>query len=350
MHPLASRFALLAVGLTALSPSIAAAQQQPAVSPESSAPCVDEPRLRDAARYALEHAEHLTTEALRATAEQSGFAAPSIRVWVGRGAERAADAEITRWIAAQSLDRRVCRVARVSDGALHAVVLAPRSAEFTVNLQTNEASSTVTFAARFAVPLRNPHVVLTSPEGRSFVAPLDRAQVLPTRGAWSAQLVGESEQGPIAWARRTITVGASAEVAERAGVGPIRDERGWLTALNRARATLGAQALRNDPLLLAVARTRARACAAQSTVAHAVVEGDTPDAHLSREGIRSAQVAENVARAATLDEAFARLDRSPAHRRVRMDGSFDAAAIAAVQAEDGWYVIELFALRPALSQ
>jgi uncharacterized protein YkwD len=319
--------------------------------------CRTEPRLLPAAVRAASATDSerasLTTESLRAIAEASGLAAPSLRLWIGRGTDAALTHEINRWLESQSLDPRVCVAATASSGAIRAVVIAPRIAEFTADVQRDEvAVSTVRFTARFTVATSGAHVVLSAPNGRSFVAELERAYVLPTAGPWVAQLVANTDEGPIPWARRAIVVeGVQAQTTHEARTtGSIRDARSWLVELNRARAAAGAPALRSDPVLQRIANDRAATRARLAAVAHTLSEDDAPDAHLRREHVRTELVAENVARAATLDEAFARLDRSPSHRRARMDRSFDAAAIAAVHAADGWYVVELFALRPALLQ
>jgi hypothetical protein len=334
----------------ALATPLDALAQQPLA-----APCAPDPRLLPAAVRAASASDaeraRITTDALREVAEAHGLAAPSLRLWIGRGTDAALTHEINLWLRSQPLDPRVCLSATASSGSIRAVVIAPRSAEFAADVRRDEtAATTVRFTARFAVATRGAHVVLSAPNGRSFVAELDRAHVLPTPGAWVAQLIANADDGPIPWARRSIVVeGAQPEPSQQPRVtGPIRDARSWLVELNRARLAAGAPTLRADPVLQSIANERAATRARLAAVAHTLSEDDAPDAHLRREHVRAEQVAENVARASTLDEAFARLDRSPSHRRARMERSFDAAAIAAVRAADGWYVVELFALRPAL--
>lgn len=338
------------VAISASTPTDALAQ------PVLSTHCRTEPRLLAAAIRAASATDSertsLDTESLRAIAEASGLAVPSLRLWIGRGTESAMTHEINRWIESQALDPRVCLSATASSGAVRAVVIAPRSAEFTVHVQRDEtAATTVRFAARFFVTTSGAHVVLRAPDGRSFVAELDRSYILRTAGPWVAQLVANTDAGPIPWAQRSIVVEGTQTQSAQDGhsPGPIRDARSWLVELNRMRAAVGAPALRSDPLLQSIANERVSTRARLATVAHRLIEDDSPDAHLRHAHVHAMQVAENVARAVTLDEAFRRLDRSPSHRRVRLDRSFDAVAIAAMHATDGWYVVELFALRPALS-
>lgn len=296
----------------------------------------------------------ITTESLRALAEAADLPAPSVRLWIGRGSAEGLTHEINRWLRSQGLDARACRMASAAAGDVRAVVLAPRSAAFTATVRRADASAEVrvSFSARFDVEVRNAHVVLSSPDGRSFVADLARDYLLPGSGTWLAQLVADSEQGPIGWARRTIVVGAATErprPSDEREAPAVRDARTWLVALNHQRRAAGTAAVRADALLQSIAESRAQMRARLSAVAHSLSD-DAPDAHLRREHIRTERVAENVVRAPSLAEAFARLDASPSHHRVRMDRAVDAVAIAAVHAADGWYVVELFALRPALLQ
>lgn len=303
--------------------------------------------VADAVAHAPEHARG---DQLRAMAERAGLAAPSIRVWAARGPSEALDRAMNRWLDSQSLAPQWCRSAVATHDGLRALVLAPRSAEFDATVSERGA---VEFRVQFSSPVRNAHVVLTAPDGRSFVSTLREPAHLTQHGTWTAQLVAELDQGPIAFAQRTLQWGEpeSQRATSVASAPHVRDERTWLAALNRARAQSGAPALRMDPLLAQVARARVELRATRATVAHALdAEDGGPDRALREAGVSTTQVAENLARAPSLDEAFARLDRSPSHRRARMDASFDAAAIVAVRAQDGWYVIELFALRPALSQ
>lgn len=334
--------ALASCLLATLSPTTARAQPSP-----SPARCPTDPRLAAVADAAAREPETARGERLRALAEREGLAAPSIRVWAGRGPSAAVDRAMNQWLASQSLDPQWCRSAVASRDGLRAIVLAPRTAQFDASVSDGGA---VEFRVQFSSPVQRAHVVLTAPDGRSFVSTLREPAHLTQRGTWTAQLVAELDQGPIAFAQRTLVWGEPSSDASAAPV-HVRDERAWLAALNRARAQRGAPALRSDPLLAQVARARVQQRATRSTVAHALDAEDAgPDRALREAGVSTAQVAENIARAPSLDEAFARLDRSPAHRRTRMDASFDAAAIVAVQAQDGWYVIELFALRPALPQ
>ncbi len=311
--------------------------------------CAGDVRLVAAAVAALDQAreERLDAVALREVAARNGSVAPSLRVWVGPGARDATPDAMQRWFSAQRVDPLLARCAVAGRGGRWALVVSPRSAEFRVELT---ASGEALAHARFTVPVRDARVVFLGPFGETVDGALDRVTPLPSAGAWTAQLVADGGDGPIPYARATLVLGAeSTAPALASACTDVTDARSWLVALNRARLRDGALALRADPLLAAIALVRVRARAARATVAHALEPGDAPDAHLARERIVAARVAENIARAPTLCDAFERLAHSPSHRRVRAASELDAVGIATVRAEDGWYVLELFATAPAIA-
>jgi hypothetical protein len=298
---------------------------------------------QEAVRASLAGAE-LSAEELRARANARGLHPATLRVWVGDGGNRR-PAALDAWLRAQRLDPRVARCGVGRESGRLALLVDPRRAWFEVR----EERSALWTEARFVVPVRSARVVLLGPRSQSVEAPVGTWIRVPSPGVWSAQLVADAGMGPIPWALRSIRVGATARDGswEPSGEG-VTDARTWLVALNVLRAQDRAPALRADPLLASLAEERVAARAERATVAHALEDGDSPDEFLRRRGIRADRVAENLARARTLREAFERLSVSPSHRRIRAMPELDAVGVAVLQAPDGWYVVELYAARPAI--
>jgi uncharacterized protein YkwD len=295
-----------------------------------------------AARDALQGAE-VTSERMRQRAHERGDRAASLRVWIGRGGSRR-PSTADDWLRGQRLDPRVARCGVGRAGDRWAVLVNPRSAGF----ELHASRGTVRAEARFMVPVRDARVALLDARGRTVEGAVGEEIALPGPGRWEAQLVADAGMGPIPWARQTVQVGSTEEASSSSSCGVVTDGRTWLAALNVARAQDGVDPLRPDPILASIAMDRARLRAEQSTVAHALTEGDAPDAYLARRGIRAERVAENVARARSACEAFDRLGASPSHRRNRGSSALDAVGIGLWRAEDGWYAVELFALRPGI--
>ncbi len=334
--------------------------------------CSVDARLERAARAAL---IDRSTVRSRDAVEQDGVAAPSVRLWVGRGARAAALGLAERWLSEQHLARATCLVSPlVCDAALCAVLVVPRVAALGLRAIEREGASLI--EARVepdnAVPasaLRGAQLVALSPSGHTFSTHLDQPIRAAESGTWRVQLVLDAGDGPRPWAQRSVEVAPNFAAPSRApssnaAASPVvvGDARTWLIELNRRRVRAGFRALQAAPLLVALAEERARERSARQTVAHVVAPGDEPDARLAALGIRADRVAENIVTAPTLEAAFERLEQSPSHRRVRYEPALDSAAIAIARgrsraertertgvADEQWFVVELFATRPALT-
>lgn len=303
-----------------------------------------------------------STPRLRDLAERHGVAAPSVRLWIGRGRDEPARRAAFDWLAEQRLDARVCLVSQVvcAQGRC-AVVVVPRAVA-AFELSTIERDGAVHIRATVnlgELRSRTAQIVALSPGGHTFSSPL--GATLPAResGVWRVQLVIDAGDGPRPWAQRTI------EVLDRARTTPattttraptrsnVTDPRTWLVELNRRRTSAGLPTLRGAPLLAELAQQRARERSRSATVAHVTAPGDEPDARLAAQGIRADRVAENIVAAPSLEAAFERLEQSPSHRRVRYEPSLDSVAIGMVRDETAngsqWYVVELYASHATLT-
>jgi hypothetical protein len=320
--------------------------------------CAPDELLREASRVALD-APSPTTGSLRTMLEQRGLPAPSVRLWIARGADAALEEAMSAWLDTQPLDPRACRVGRTCEDGRCALVVVPRVASLTLRHDTAQGTSVLHASAAFPLSVSAPHVVALSPSGRTTTAPLDAPLDLREPGLWIVQLVASTTAGPQPWAQRAVHIRRDG-VVEEGVVEPIarvdhdiassvRDERTWILALNRLRERQGLEPLRVSPLLAPTARSRIASRARFRSVAHALGPGDEPDAHLSRERVTARRVAENIVRAPSLVEAFERLEQSPSHRATRRDDFVDSIAVSALRADDGWYVLELFAASPAIS-
>jgi len=334
--------------------------------------CSVDPRLERAARAAL---TDRSTVRSRDVVEQSGVAAPSVRLWVGRGARAASLTLAERWLFEQRLARATCLVSPLAcDAAMCAVLVVPRVAALGLRAIQREGASFIEARVEPSVALpasalRGAQVVALSPSGHTFSTRLDQLIRAAEPGAWRVQLVLDAGDGPRPWAQRSVEVApnVAAPSPSPAGNAPsspvvIADARTWLIELNRRRVRAGFSALRAAPLLGALAEERARERSARQTVAHVVAPGDEPDARLAAQGIRAERVAENIVTAPTLEAAFERLEQSPSHRRVRYEPALDSVAIAITRGgsrvegaertgvvNEQWFVVELFATRPALA-
>ncbi|MBL8681041.1 MAG: hypothetical protein JNK05_17800 [Myxococcales bacterium] len=325
--------------------------------------CIEDTRLTPVARAAL--VERSTTR-LRDLAERHGLAAPSVRLWVGRGQPAGARALVRAWIADQQLDPRVCLASPVAcERELCAAVVAPRSVRaFSLQLRENAGRPVIVATAELgSIRAQSAQLVALSPNGHTFSSPLDGAIPAGEPGRWRVQLVLDAGDGPRPWAQQSLEVASSGSVVVGRAApprGPVTDARTWLVELNRRRVAAGVAALRPAPLLLALAEERARDRASRADVAHVTEPGDEPDTRLAALGVRAERIAENIASAPTLEAAFDRLEQSAAHRRIRYEPTLDSVAIAVVPStrvarsdrrgatEAAWYVVELYATRAAL--
>jgi uncharacterized protein YkwD len=311
--------------------------------------CLLDARLAAAARTALARSPALDTAALRARAEAEGLLAPSVRAWVGQGREDGVAALAAQWVARQEPLAEWARCAVACEGARWAVVLVPRAAEVAGARGVVEVGAEGRYEVALPRGASEGRVVVARPDGTIADAAAGGVVRFDVAGEYTLQIVARTSQGPLPFATWHVTAGAPSPTVTRAPTAPIQGSQGVLATINRARREAGALPLRPDPLLVTLAQARAAELALHGVVAHALGPGDSPVARLARAGVRADRIAENVARAGSLDEASRRLDASPSHRANRIDPALDAIGIGVAASTSGVYLVELFAAHPGIA-
>lgn len=322
--------AALSLGLVAKS---AAAQE---------VPCRLDGRLLPAARAILASSGPVDAEALRAMTEDAGLRAPEVLSWRAEGGDPARRDEAMRaWVRSRAPEAEGARCVALRDALRAAVALVPRVAEV---LDRDAPEGVRAWQVLLPAGATDAAVLVAQGDGAALRVPID------AEGRASAQVAGDAtlqvvltRAGDVAaWAR--WRVGArTPEAAE-----DVRSSREVMRAINVLRARASVSPLRADPLLAAVAGAYAAELAARRQVAH-VVEGVDARGRMARAGLRAEVVAEDVARAPTLDGAWRALTRSPAHRTNLIEARVDAVGVGVAGADGQVYLVVLMASRPGLT-
>ena len=108
-----------------------------------------------------------------------------------------------------------------------------------------------------------------------------------------------------------------------------------LTAVNAARAKAGCAPLRNNPKLVAAAKSHARAMADQNFFAHAGKDGSRLPSRIARQGYRYRSAAENIAAGQkSAGEVVTGWLQSSGHRRNILNCGLTETGIAVVYQPD----------------
>jgi uncharacterized protein YkwD len=323
----------LALTLTLLSGTAWA--DPPADDP--AARCRPDGRLLPAARAALT-APVADPDAQRALTEAAGMFAPTVYSTVLPTTDPAALAAAIERARHPSLLPR-CAVA--TDGTRLALAIAPR----VVEVLTARRDGVLTVRAALPQFVSGGQLAVTDVDGAVTTFALDEtgAATLPaTLVPATLQVIGTVGGGPV-----PLATWHPAEPAP-ARRDTVVDARDLLSAINRARASAGAPALRRDPMLDRVASAHARNLAGRGVVAHEPTPGDGPIERMVAAHLTAQRVAENVARAQTLTDAHARWMASPSHRANVLDPALDALGVGVAAGGGELYVVELFAAHPTL--
>jgi uncharacterized protein YkwD len=256
--------------------------------------------------------------------------------------------------------RKACGLARVEteDGRhVAAIVVAPEHAEVAPFPTVSRLGSWLTVRARFFQPVSAARVVVLGPRGAPRTVPSSFGQgELVARfstdapGLFAAQIVGETDEGPLPLAELVTRVGegpAAGEADEAPAPGEaILSHDGPATVfamLAGARAAEGRAALVRDTTLDRVAQAHAEALARRGRIAHDAGLGD-PAERAAEAGVDASEIGENVAQSTTIEGCHRALWYSASHRENLLSPRFRRVGIGLARGGDGSrFVVQLFA-------
>lgn len=215
--------------------------------------------------------------------------------------------------------------------------------------------------AKLHVSVTGAKLVVTGPRGAPRILPatVDSARgtararfTLDRPGAFTVQLVGDTERGPQPLLEARIFTDvepddATDEAAPGEDVPVAADDATTIaTMVNALRASESMGAFARDERLDAVARRHAQEMMRKGETAHDVGSGDLTS-RLDEAGIATSRAGENVAHAANVTLAHRALHASPSHRANLLDANYTHFGVAAATAEDGSvFVCQVFAKHP----
>ncbi len=210
------------------------------------------------------------------------------------------------------------------------------------------------------VPVEDIEVIALGPTGSPFSLPAHvtasgkvRAQLpLQKAGRWLFQVLPTLEQGPRPVAE--VEVFVDTPVPDSFHTQAVPGETTWtfleeaapeqllLAMLNEARGSEGLPPLELNEVLSLVAKSHALAMQQRRQVSHDVGSGD-PGARMARLELHPGVVAENVARADSIQGAHRVIWQSPSHRRSLLHDEFTQVGLGVVTDANGEvWVCQLF--------
>jgi uncharacterized protein YkwD len=297
--------------------------------------------LIPAARALLREGPAPDADALRAATEAASLRAPEVLAWRADGGDAASqEARLWAWVRSRAPSPETPRCAVLREGVRLVAALVPRASEV-----TDLAPEGGMHAWRVALPVgaTEPAVLIALDDGPVQRVAIDAEGRAAARVPSDATLQVVLSRGgdPQVWARWRVGAGRAAEETS------VQQPEEVLRAVNALRARVGFASLRQDPLLALVARGYADELAAARRLAH-VIDGVDPAARLAQAGLRADVVAEDIARAPTLDGAWRSLLGSPAHRGNLVEARVDAAGVGVARADGQVYLVVLLASRAGL--
>jgi uncharacterized protein YkwD len=220
-----------------------------------------------------------------------------------------------------------------------------------------EPGQSVSLRGQLGTRYATAHVYLTKPDG----SVEDRA--LPGRkfelvfpltapGRYRLEVMGDGEDGPEIASNVPLYVGVAeppiAGVANTA-LDPEQTEARLLVLLNEARRAARLAPLSADPELREIALGHATDMADHHFFSHVSPSTGTPDERARRSGALLAAFGENLANAATPEEAHEGLMSSPGHRANMLRADFTHVGIAAREADAGMMIAMNFGRRPSVT-
>jgi uncharacterized protein YkwD len=152
-------------------------------------------------------------------------------------------------------------------------------------------------------------------------------------GVYQAEVMGDGATGPVVLVNVPIYVGVPEPELGRgpsAGAAAVDAEPRLLALLNAARKRAGLGPLAADAELRAVALAHDEDMIRAHFMGHVSPTTGTPEDRIKRAGVHLAAGGENIARAATVDEAHDDLMSSPGHRANMLSPRFTHVGIAVV--------------------
>lgn len=254
-----------------------------------------------------------------------------------------------------------CGLARVEDTdgrPISAFVVAPEHAAVAPVPQVVRLGTWITVRARFFAPIEAARVVVLGPRGapRTVPSSLARGELIArfsadAEGVFTAQIVGETEEGPLPLVDLTTRVGrtdraeaSGSEETQAPGESVLaHDAHATVFAmLQGARASEGRAPLVRDAALDRVAQAHADRLAARGRIAHDAGFGD-PAQRAAEAGIEATEIGENVAESATIEGCHRAIWLSASHRENLLSTRFRRAGIGVARSAAGArFVVQLF--------
>lgn len=260
-----------------------------------------------------------------------------------------------------TLGVRRCGIGRgaAADGTSVFSVVAVDALADVVSLPvTARVSQWVTLEARMLVPATAAKVVLLGPRGapKTVTASLAKGVIRSTfsvdqPGEWLVQVLATVSTGPRPVIEALVFAGVTppgkftrSSVPGEDAAKQVKDGAdAMLRMLNAARVAEGAKALARDATLDRLAKAHSDEMAKVRMIGHDVGTGD-PSQRIKAAGVKARIAGENVASAASPQNAHRALWASPSHRSNMLSGEFTRVGIAVVKdAEGRVWVTELFA-------
>lgn len=260
-----------------------------------------------------------------------------------------------------TLGTRRCGIskARKDDGTtVFSVVAVDALADMTSLPTSARASQWITLEGKMLVPASAVKVVLLGPRGapKTVTASLSKDAIKSTFsvdqvGQWLVQVLATVSTGPRPVLEALVFVGTTpptkftraAVPGEDAGKEIKDDAEAVFKMLNAARAAEGQKTLARDAALDKLAKAHSDEMMKAKMIGHDVGGGD-PSARIKAAGVKAKIAGENVASAASSQNAHRALWSSPSHRTNVLSGDFSKVGVAAVKdAEGRLWVTQLFA-------
>lgn len=244
---------------------------------------------------------------------------------------------------------------RVSpSGQSAAVVLGRTEVSYEPLKRLLEPGESVTLKGQVEGEQRGCQLFLTKPDGSVHESPcssrsFEQTFGLPEPGLYRLEVAGRGRHGPNIVANLRLFVGIpEPSIAGPLGslVEPAEAERRMLELLNRDRVAAGLAPLRPDAELREIALGHTEDLIDHNFNAHVSPSTGTPDDRLARSGVLVSLFGENVALAATPEQAHEGLMGSPGHRANMLRPGFTHVGIAAGKGNLGLVVTMNFGRRP----